>query len=448
MPQLPQFNSGRNIEARPIAPMRDEAAFPFQLTQQIAGVMGEINQKLMQARDVMEYTEAKAKYEVATADIQARAAQDPDFKNSGVYLKELQEAKKNSLIGVKNKEMANRAALEFDYGGQIAAIKINAGFHQKQMEYNKNSLSTGVNTLMQKSMAASTPAERANTQMAIDELIQLNVTNGTITDFEAQALVYEAKKNVAMFDAQYNPERFLANRKEYGLNTSDMASIGSMAEKAKNAQEKDMEALQKKEQEQNVVNFTQAFLRGELPNISINDIQKRIDTGQLPVDFGNAFINAITTPKLTKDEIAEDQLLTVINEYLGAENERGVINVLTEALKKTGKTRQTELNAVMQFATENMQEEKRNILQKAMQGIMKIYEYSPEAMAIKSVMNFIKNINDGDEPMKAKQKAEFSTAIDTNQSLMNLSDNGTIMQDPVTGVRKRVFKDGRIEDVK
>ena len=79
---------------------------------------------------------------------------------------------------------------------------------------------------------------------------------------------------------------------------------------------------------------------------------------------------------------------------------------------------------------------------------MKIYEHSPEAMAIKGVMNFIKNINDGDEPMKAKQKAEFSTAIDTNQSLMNLSDNGTIMQDPVTGVRKRVFKDGRIEDVK
>jgi len=56
MPQLPQYNSNRNIEARPIAPMRDEAAFPFQLTQQIAGAMGEINQKLMQARDVMEYT--------------------------------------------------------------------------------------------------------------------------------------------------------------------------------------------------------------------------------------------------------------------------------------------------------------------------------------------------------------------------------------------------------
>jgi hypothetical protein len=37
--------------------------------------------------------------------------------------------------------------------------------------------------------------------------------------------------------------------------------------------------------------------------------------------------------------------------------------------------------------------------------------------------------------------------MEYNPSMINIADNGTIMQDPVTGVRKRVFKDGRIEDV-
>jgi len=449
MPQLPQYNSNRNIEARPIAPMRDEAAFPFQLTQQIAGAMGEINQKLMQARDVMEYTEARAKYEVATADIQARAAQDPDFKNSGVYLKELQEAKKNSLMGVKNRDMANRAALEFDYGGQIAAIKINAGFHQKQMEYNKNSLSTGVNTLMQKSMAASTAAERANTQMAIDELIQLNVANGTITDFEAQELVYEAKKNVAMFDAQYNPERFLENKEDYGLNTEKNAEVTALAEKIQKSRDKEMEALKEEEQKQNVINFTEAFLKGELPDISISDIYKRIETGQLPAEFGHAFVNAITQPKLTKQEIEEDQLLSVLDKVLEADGNRGFMQVVTSAMRKTGKTSQKELNALIKFATDNLQEEKqKNIIQHALWAIKKGYEYSPAGIAVKGMMNFVNNINNGDTPTDAKKKAEYQTATENNPFMLNISDNGTVMVDPVTGVRKRVFRDGRIEDVK
>lgn len=449
MPQLPQYNSNRNIEARPIAPMRDEAAFPFQLTQQIAGAMGEINQKLMQARDVMEYTEARAKYEVATADIQARAAQDPDFKNSGVYLKELQEAKKNSLMGVKNRDMANRAALEFDYGGQIAAIKINAGFHQKQMEYNKNSLSTGVNTLMQKSMAASTAAERANTQMAIDELIQLNVANGTITDFEAQELVYEAKKNVAMFDAQYNPERFLENKEDYGLNTEKNAEVTALAEKIQKSRDKEMEALKEEEQKQNVINFTEAFLKGELPDISISDIYKRIETGQLPAEFGHAFVNAITQPKLTKQEIEEDQLLSVLDKVLEADGNRGFMQVVTSAMRKTGKTSQKELNALIKFATDNLQEEnQKNIIQHALWAIKKGYEYSPAGIAVKGMMNFVNNINNGDTPTDAKKKAEYQTATENNPFMLNISDNGTVMVDPVTGVRKRVFRDGRIEDVK
>lgn len=417
MPQLPQFNSGRNIEARPIAPMRDEAAFPFQLTQQIAGVMGEINQKLMQARDVMEYTEAKAKYEVATADIQARAAQDPDFKNSGVYLKELQEAKKNSLIGVKNKEMANRAALEFDYGGQIAAIKINAGFHQKQMEYNKNSLSTGVNTLMQKSMAASTPAERANTQMAIDELIQLNVTNGTITDFEAQALVYEAKKNVAMFDAQYNPDRFLSNVDSYDLDQVNRTKLTSIANSVKDKITAEEIKIKKDTQILNSIEYTKSLILPGSKALSTAEIFKGMADETIPANFGQAYIRALTT-KITSDDVAQDKsgFTEYIQEVFDSKNPDAIISAITNTLNggADGRVNQKELNVLLQAAVsanEEMNKGESGFV-KFGKSILGIFGFGKEKAEV--IKDYVEEVNNGKKPEEAKKAAVEKGNIRTN----------------------------------
>jgi hypothetical protein len=445
---LPGYDSKRNIDAGLAEPMRDEAAFPFEVQQKITGTLQNIGEQWKKARDVMNYTEAKALYGLGEAKLMQEAMNDPNYNDDDVanqYAERFRKLKEDSVKVIKDKGVANKFSLEADYDSQIASIKTSAIFKKKQIDYNRDMVSVVANDYVQKSLSATTPAERESNLVDLNNILQGHIATGTITSIEAEKILYDAKVNIATFDAQYNPDKFFGDKDVYGLNTEDLAKVSSLAEKSKTAYEKEMENLSKEQQKQNVLNLTQAFFSGQ--SLSVNDIYKQINNGDLPVDFGNAFINAIITPKLTKEEIAEDQFMSVINELLAADNERGVLSLLTETLKKTGKIRQTELNSILKFATENMQTEKRTVFQHAIHAIKTMHAYSPAGLAVKGIMKFIENVNKGDDAGTAKSKAEHSVAMEYNPNMMNLSDNGTVMIDPVTKIKKRVFKDGRVEDV-
>ena len=109
MPILPVYDAKRNINAIPAAPLENQAAEPWKQAQKATGEVIDVVQKWSDANDVMQYTEAKAKHDLLVADIESRAAADPDFKNSEKYALELQKAREESVKGISNQAVAKKA---------------------------------------------------------------------------------------------------------------------------------------------------------------------------------------------------------------------------------------------------------------------------------------------------------------------------------------------------
>lgn len=211
MPQLPIYHTQTNIQSTPSAPLRsadplrNEAAQMGADQQTIAKTLGVVSQKMSDANDVMQYTEAKAKHGIAVADIESRAAADPNFRNSETYTKELSAARKTAIDGIANQQVASKAGVEFDYDTQIANIKINAGFKQKQIAYNKVMVKTSLDTLMQNKLAASTPAEAQQYDLKIKDLLTENLQTGTIDYAEADKLLQGSQKTSVQYEIYNDP---------------------------------------------------------------------------------------------------------------------------------------------------------------------------------------------------------------------------------------------------
>lgn len=200
MPTLPIYNAQRNINAGTAEPLRNEATQPFADQQKILGTMQDITKQWSDANDVMQYTEAKAKNGVAIADIESRAATDPDFKNSETYYKQLEEAKKISASGISNQQVASKVATEFDYDSHIAAIKINAGFQKKQIEYNQVMVKTNLDTLMQKKLASATPDEAKQYDLQVISLIDANLKTGVLSPADADKLLKDSQETSVKYE--------------------------------------------------------------------------------------------------------------------------------------------------------------------------------------------------------------------------------------------------------
>jgi hypothetical protein len=200
MPQLPVYNSNRNIQPTTGQPLRNESAASFEAQNNLLKTATGIAQKWSDANDVMQYTEAKANYEVATTDIQARAATDPNYKDSSKYFKELDDAKKNNLGLIANQEVANKAALEFDMGNRIAQIKIGADFQQKQIKVNKFNTEQLVSGLQSKALAAPTPESANQYNMQIKQVLDANIASGVLSLDEADKLLKNAQNTSVKYE--------------------------------------------------------------------------------------------------------------------------------------------------------------------------------------------------------------------------------------------------------
>ena len=200
MPTLPVYNSNKNINATPAAPFRNEVSKPFEDTQKVVGALQEVTQKWSDANDVMQYTEAKAKYGVALADVEARAIADPDFKNSEKYSKEIEAIKKDGTKLISNQQVAGRANFEFEQDAEITKIKISAGFQKKQMAYNQLMVKSSLDSLMQKKLGAVTPAQSGQYQAEIQELLATQVQSGVLSYEEADKLLTQSQETSVKYE--------------------------------------------------------------------------------------------------------------------------------------------------------------------------------------------------------------------------------------------------------
>jgi len=193
VPTLPSYDSSRNIKPQLSAPLRDEAAQMAANQNKITGTITAIAQQWSDAHDTMQLTEATAKSNVMTADILSRASADPDFKNHGKYLQELEEVKKNAASGIDNKEIANKAKMQFEQDSMIAGIKIQSDARTKEMAFNKANIKTGIDAIQKKKLTA-TDAEKMQADAEIEDMIEANLKAGVISYDEADKMLKDSQK--------------------------------------------------------------------------------------------------------------------------------------------------------------------------------------------------------------------------------------------------------------
>lgn len=202
MPVIPQYNAQRNITAQTSGPMRDEASKPFEDQQKVMGTLRDITQKWSDAQDVIQYTDAKGKFELGIADIKGRATADPDYQNSDTYLKDITKLASTSLSGIKNKVVTSKVSLEFGYGSQIAALDIESIFQKKEIAHGQVMLDTGLDALANKRVVSENPAQ---IDQEIQNLIGYNVKSGIISEEEGAKKLDDTKKTIVKYDIYSDP---------------------------------------------------------------------------------------------------------------------------------------------------------------------------------------------------------------------------------------------------
>lgn len=195
-PVLPTYNAQRNIEAKIPEPPRQEAKTRAEMSLPLIETTGQIMEKWNSAFDTMQYTSAVAKFNTSLADIKSRADRDPDINAYPKYQKEIEDARKESLKGFQNKQVEQKAAIEFDYDSKIAGIAISDGFRKKQIDFGQAELLRGIDSLSQRSIEATNPAEAAKAEKNIEDLINANVATGVITAEDGAKQVLKARKDI------------------------------------------------------------------------------------------------------------------------------------------------------------------------------------------------------------------------------------------------------------
>jgi len=216
MPQMPHYEAQRNITAREAAPRLQEAGRYAQIGEGVSKTISDLAQKMSDANDVMQYTQAKAIYEKEAAQIMSEASADTGITvdesgntifsdNSKIYKDRLEELKARVMDPITNQAVAGKAGMEFDMDNGLNMVKINADFKQKQLELNEVNVHDTLSGLVKKRINASTDGEKAKVQMEIDDLLALNIASGVLDPDKARVLLMDATKTGIMYEIYSDP---------------------------------------------------------------------------------------------------------------------------------------------------------------------------------------------------------------------------------------------------
>lgn len=457
MPKIPVYNAERNINANPIAPQRHEVDQSFQNTQTVIGAVKNVTQQWSNANDVMQYTEAKSKYETASADISARANADPNFRNSETYSKELEKAKQESVTGIANQEVANKAAMEFDYNNKITGIKIDAGFKQKQIVYNKVQVKNSVDLLQQKRISSSTSAESTQYDHQIEQILQANVDSGVLTYQEGIDFAYNSNKR-AMENLVYsNPQAGLkALENNTQLTEKDKYSLIEEAHQIEK-RDKEFQAWQLKQtQTQGTVELSDALFNKSLSPTMVRDMQQKglIDSETAAIFDSLAIDKKYDIPESTSLGQPE-YFLRLLEDTHGEKVE--VNKILKDAATSyaEGKLGVNQYRYFIQSAKETFDRQSKgiftpskeqNAVKSALDGIQSFAKSTGgavEGMFVK----FFDRFKPGEDPNVIKSQVINEKVLEDKPEVSAFPSDGKLMIDK-NGNKAMVFPDGHIEEIK
>jgi len=403
MPSLPVYESEKTIKAQKAAPEMSGEQRTYKADKSIQNALSDIAKEWSDAHDVMQYTDAKGRHQVAMSEIATKAAQDPDFKNSQEYVDLLQKAKESSIKGVDNAMVRDQLSMEMDFGNQMAAIKIDANFKQKELAHNKFQLEQSIEGLNQKRVNATTEKEALQYDSEINKLLVLNTATGTIDEAEAKKYLDGARTSSAEYDATVNPEAFLErNAKWYGIPNDEFIKLKKTARESQKRTMKEAEIALAEIQDENEADLTMKLVDQSIDRASVPEISKMIRNQDITEEFGLAYIRMLTDPGSigkagTKIKKKSNKVyLNMAKELFKAENpeetRKALINMFDETA--SGAIKEDEISMLLKAASET---NKKSLIS----GILNAFDKS-EYNKNEITKGFFEQIINGKDPEEAK----------------------------------------------
>lgn len=448
MPTIPQYNATRNITSTQSAPFRNEVDQNFANQQKIIGTMADIAQKWSDANDVMQYTDAKAKYETSAMDVQTRAYQDQDFNNAPKYIKELEDVKKNSLAGISNKQVAYKLGAEIDHSNRLTGIRIYADAGKKQLEFNRFQFGTNLDILQSKKISSLTDAERQDYDRQINELVNSQVNSGIITKEEALKSIYESSKRSIEDILYINPDDGLrAIEKDNVLSEKDKYKLTQQARTIKKNNQDYADWQTQQIQVENTILLSEAVQNKTLTPGMVREMQQsgKIDTETASVYTALALEREYPAP--TESSLVEpDYFLSLLEESRGDKVQ--IKKILADAAIAYNKHKigTNQYQYFIQNAKEIFDNQSKGIFTTSSerQGVMgALYSIRDFFKGIgadkrdesKAYDKFFDRYKAGEDSALIKESIQKEYVIERNPSILNLSSDGEEVMDDNGNIR-------------
>lgn len=462
-PVIPQYTAQRNINANQAAPFRNEASQDFENQQKILGTLQQITQKWSDAHDVMQATEAKTKYDVRATDIQARAQADQNYRNSGQYIKELEKAKTESLVGIDNQAVANQIRMDLDHDSAVTGIKIDRQFKAKQMDANKYNLQLSVQNDYNKLLTTNNPNERANIQLGIDKSLNANLASGVITQEEADKIKKGSEVNSIQNLMYIDPQRAISQ-----INESDLSSEekGKLIEDAHSIDKKNKEFAEwqlQQTQTQSTIELSEALHNKTLTPAMVRDMQQKgIIDSETAAIFDSIALNKTYEIPETTSKAEPDYFLRLIEDSMG--DTKQINRVMKDAAQAYGdhKIGTNQYLYFIQSAKETFDRQSRGIftpskeqkgVNSAVEGIKSFFNNlkksgkEDEKNMREGINKFFDRFKPGEDPNVIKSQIINEKVLEEHPDVSAFPSDGKIMIDK-NGNKALVFPDGHIEEVK
>ena len=232
MPQFPIYDSQSNINPNIQAPERHQVADAFKATNELNSTVQDLTQKWSDRNDVMQETKAKTNAEIAFAQQEQAAIQDPNPENAEMHIKAINDVMGQATKGIDNQEVAGQVGLDIQHLGFLTGIKIQDEFKKKQIFANDQRLDQLSTTTAQSVATAVSPAAGQQDEDNFMATLQSNQSRGLITPERANALVKQYKVSVVtnkiLQSNSTNPDDYKSVTEGAGLDIKESSEVQKM----------------------------------------------------------------------------------------------------------------------------------------------------------------------------------------------------------------------------
>ena len=212
MPSFPVYDSTSNINPNIQAPQRNQATQPLEDLQQVNKTVQGLEQQWSDRNDVMQETKAKTNAEMAFAQQEQSAINDPNPDNAEMHLKAINDVVGTATKGIDNQEVAGQVGLDIQHSAFLTQIKIQDEFKKKQIFANDQKLDQLATVTAQNRATAVSEAAGQQDEDTFISTIKSNVSRGLISPERGNQLVKQYKvgvvKNKIGMNNSTNPDDY------------------------------------------------------------------------------------------------------------------------------------------------------------------------------------------------------------------------------------------------